>query len=254
MLETRQPSGNPLLALHASGPPGEIFVRFAALSGFYPREVFAGNYLLNTVAVEILMYALFPLFHRYAVRGHWTGLAVAFVAMQGLAVWLLVADVSPFWVFNSVLMLGLFWFIGAWTAHLYVTRHTESPLGWFLLSWLLFLAFKALPHFYGITLLRQAAWAVVCMLGILWALRLEDLHPQSRDRPLVAAGRYSGKISYSLYAVHTPAIMLATRVLLVNFHIQDFFVQLATNLAASIAATLLVYYAVERVFYRPRVT
>jgi peptidoglycan/LPS O-acetylase OafA/YrhL len=65
--------------------------------------------------------------------------------------------------------------------------------------------------------------------------------------------RYSGKISYSLYAVHTPAIMLATWGLLVVAGNTDYFVQLAANLAASAAATLLTYYGIERVFYRPRV-
>ncbi len=90
-------------------------------------------------------------------------------------------------------------------------------------------------------------------LGILWALRREQLHPGSRDRPIVAVMRYSGKISYSLYAVHTPAIMLATWGLLVVAGNTDYFVQLAANLTASAAATLLTYYGVERVFYRPRV-
>lgn len=252
LVQTRHPAASTLLDLHASGPVGEIFVRFAALSGLYPREVFAGNYLLNTVAVEIVMYALYPLFHRYAVLGHWTSLGVAFVLMQGVAV-VLLEFVTPFWVFNSVLMLGLFWYIGALAAHLYVKRHTVAPGSWFLGSWLVFLALKAVPHFYGITLLRQASWAVVCTFGILWALRLEIRHPASRDHRGVAAMRYSGKISYSLYAVHTPAIMLANWGLLVAVGQPDYLVQLAATLAASAAATLLTYYAVERVFYKPRV-
>ncbi len=254
VVELRHPSGSLLLQLHASGTRTEYFVRFFALSGVYPREVFAGNYLLNTVAVEIVMYALYPLFHRYAMRGNWAGLSLTFVLMQAVAIVLLLFEVTPYWVFNSVLMLGLFWFLGAWAAHLFVQQHTESRASWFVLSWLLFLGLKAVPHFYGITLFRQAAWAVVCMLGIMWALRLEDAHSAARDHPVVAALRYSGKISYSLYAIHTPVIMLTTWVLLVVVGTQDYFVQLGANFAASIAATLLSYYFVERVFYRPRVT
>jgi peptidoglycan/LPS O-acetylase OafA/YrhL len=251
IVETRHPVGSLLLELHASAPIGEILVRFAGLTGLYPREIFAGNYLLNTVAVEIVMYALYPLFHRYAVRGHWTSLGMAFVLMQLVAI-VLLQVITPFWVFNSVLMLGLFWYAGALAAHLYVTRHTLVPGSWFLGSWLVFLALKGVPQFYGMTLLRQAGWALVCAFGILWALRREALHPESRDRPIVAAMRYTGSISYSLYAVHTPAIMLATWGLLAFSGTQDYFVQLAATLTASAAATLLTYYGVERIFYRPR--
>lgn len=252
LIETRHPAGSPLLTLHAAAPLQEIIVRFTALSGLYPREIFGGNYLLNTVAVEILMYALYPLFHRYAVRGHWLNLGLTFVLMQLIAV-VLLQFVTPFWVFNSILMLGLFWYVGALAAQLYVARRAVVPGRWFLGAWLAYLALKAVPHFYGITLLWQAAWAIVCTFGILWALRREHLYPESRDRPIVVALRYSGKISYSLYAVHTPAIMLATWGLLVLVGTHDYFVQLAATFTASAAATLLTYYGVERVFYRPRV-
>lgn len=249
--ETLRPSGSTLLALHALSPVEEIAVRLTGLSGLYPREIFAGNYLLNTVAVEIVMYALYPWFHALAARGHWTGLGVGFVAMQAFAV-LLLRWVTPFWVFNSVFMLGLFWYFGAFAAEQFV-RHGARIRGlWFVVGWAGFLGLKAVPHFYGLNILRQAAWALVCTLGILWVLRREERHPEWRDRPLVAAMRYSGRISYSLYAVHTPAIMLATWLLLVGFRQEDYLVQLAANLAASVAATLATYYGVERVFYRPR--
>lgn len=250
--ELWRPSGSELLALHATAPFSEIVVRFTGLSGLYPREIFAGNYLLNTVAVEIVMYALYPWFHYHAIRGRWKILGIVFIAMQVAAV-LLLQLVTPFWVFNSVLMLGLFWYLGALAAHFFVNRGARVP-GWvFVVSWLAFLGLKMLPHFYGLNVLRQAAWALVCALGILWALHREAMHPESRDRPFVAAMRYSGKISYSLYAVHTPAIMLATWLLVVVVGSHDYFLQLAATFAASVAATLLTYYGVERVFYRPRV-
>ena len=65
--------------------------------------------------------------------------------------------------------------------------------------------------------------------------------------------RYFGSISYSLYAMHTPAIMLATWMLLTFTSSRDYFVQLACTFGAAAAAVLLTYYGVERVFYRPRV-
>lgn len=252
LIQSWRPAPSLLLALHAEGSVAEIIVRFTALGGLFPREIFAGNYLLNTVAVELLMYALYPLFHGYAARGLWRPLGLAFVLMQLTAVALL-QFVTPFWVFNSILMLGLFWYVGALAAEWYVKRRLVVPGYWFAGAWAAYLALKAVPHFYGITLIWQLAWALVCTLGILWALRREQLHPAARDRPLVVALRYSGKVSYSLYAVHTPAIMLATWALLKFAGTPDYFVQLAATFAASAAATLLTYYGVERVFYRPRV-
>lgn len=252
LLETWRPSGSVLLSLHATGSVAEMALRFTALNAFYPDEIFSGNYLLNTVAVEILMYALYPLFHRSAVRGQWLTLGLAFVALQLVAV-LLLQFVTPYWVFNSILMLGLFWYVGAYAAERYVTRRTPPAGRWLVFSWLTFFALKFVPHFYGITLLRQLDWALVCTFGILWALQRESLHPEATHRPIVTALRYSGKISYSLYAVHTPAIMLATWALLRIVGTHNYLLQLAANLAASVAATLFTYYAVERVFYRPRV-
>lgn len=249
--ESLHPSGSALLSLHALAPVEEIAVRLTGLSGLYPREIFAGNYLLNTVAVEIVMYALYPWFHGLAARGHWTALGVGFAVMQVVAV-LLLPYVTPFWVFNSVLMLGLFWYTGALAAERFVRRGTRLRGGWFLLAWAIFLGLKAVPHFYGLNILRQAGWALVCTLGILWVLRREERHPAWRNHPAVAAMRYAGRISYSLYAVHTPAIMLATWALLVWAGSENYPLQLAANLAASAAATLLTYYGVERVFYRPR--
>jgi hypothetical protein len=46
--------------------------------------------------------------------------------------------------------------------------------------------------------------------------------------------------------------MLATWALLTFAGTPDYFAQLAATFAASAAATLLAYYGVERVFYRPR--
>ncbi|MDB6126718.1 MAG: Acyltransferase family protein [Verrucomicrobia bacterium] len=251
-LELWHPSGSELLALHATAPLSDVVVRFTGLSGLYPREIFAGNYLLSTVAAEMVMYALYPWFHHHAIRGRWTMLGLVFVTMQVTAV-LLLRFFTPFWVFSTVLMFGLFWYIGALVAHFYVKRGARVHGGAFAASWLTFLGLKMLPHFYGLNVLRQAAWALVCALGILWALHHEARHPGSRDHPLVVAMRYSGRISYSLYSMHSPAIMLATW-LLVMAGTHDYFLQLAATFTASIAATLLTYYGVERVFYRPRVT
>jgi peptidoglycan/LPS O-acetylase OafA/YrhL len=250
-LECARPGGLPLLTLHAAAPAAHVAVRLAGVSGVYPDEIFAGNYLLNTVAVEMLMYAAYPLIHRFAARGAWRALGAVFLGLH-LAAIALLPWVTPFWVFNSVLMLGLFWYAGALAAHLYVTRGWTVRSRTVGLAWAAFLGVKLIPHFYGLNLVKQAAWVVVCVLGLVWALRRETDRADVSHRPLIRALRWTGRVSYSLYAVHTPAIMLATWALLVFAGCRDYFWQLAATLAASIVATLAMHYGVERRFYRPR--
>ncbi|MDB6169518.1 MAG: Acyltransferase family protein [Verrucomicrobia bacterium] len=252
LVEARHPSGSILLGEHATGSPGEISLRFAGLSGFYPREIFGGNYPLTTVAVEIVMYALYPAFHYFASRGHWTGLGLAFLALQVVALQLL-NFLTPFWVFNSVLMLGIFWYVGALAADRFVKGRAHVRGIWFLLSWLGFLGLKGIPHFYGLNIIRQDAWAVVCALGMLWALGREARDPGARGRPLIRAMRYSGRISYSVYAMHAPAIMLATWLMIVVIGNRDYLLQLGATFTAALVATMVTFYGVERMFYRPRV-
>lgn len=247
--ENTHPSGSALLHLHATAPVCDVLVRFAGLAGLYPHEIFAGNYILTTVAVELLMYAGYPLFFRYAARGAWRGLGATFLILHLVAI-LLLPFVTPFWVFNSPFMLGIFWYAGALTARLYLAGRGRLRFSWVLLAWLGFMALKAIPHFYGLNLLKQAAWGLVCALGILWAVRQEELRPCWRDHPVAAFLRRAGDVSYSLYAMHTPALMLATWALLL-VGIRSYSAQLAATLAASLAATLVVHYSLERHFYRP---
>lgn len=248
--QTLRPTDSPLLILHATASWQDVAVRFAGLAGIYPREIFAGNYILTTVTVEIFMYAAYPLFHRHAARGRWLGLGVFFLGLHLLAIGLL-RFFTPYWVFNSIFMLGIFWYAGALAAHLYLTRRGHVSGNWVLAAWGVFLALKATPHFAGLNLLKQAAWGLVCTLGILWLIRLEERRPQLIRRPFLAALRRLGDYSYSLYAVHTPAIMLATWALL-QAGVHDYGAQLAATLSASIVATFAAYRGIEQAFYRPR--
>ncbi len=249
--ETFRPSGSPLLTLHAMSSAGDALIRAVGLAGVVPREIFAGNYILTTVTVEIFMYAAYPIFHRFACRGRWRELWLAFFALH-LGSIVMLRFFTPYWVFNSVFMLGLFWHAGAYAAHLYLTGRGRVSGLWLLLTWAIFLVLKYVPHFIGLNLLKQAAWGVVCTLGILWAVELERRRPHLGDLGLTRALRSVGTISYSLYAMHTPAIMLASWALL-HLGSRDYLLQLAATMAASVAATAAAHYGLERTFYRPRV-
>lgn len=249
--QTFHPAADALLALHAESPWRHVAVRFSGVAGLFPEEIFAGNYLLNTVAVEMVMYAVYPLIHTFAARGAWRALGLIFLALHGLAIALL-PWVTAYWVFNSVFMLGIFWYAGALAAHLFVARGWRATGAQLGLAWAAFLITKLVPSFYGLTLVKQGAWGLVCMLGISWALRREGAAPGHGQHPLVRALRTTGTFSYALYAVHTPVIMLATWVLL-TAGVHAYLVQLALTLAASLGVTYAVHIGIERRFYRPRV-
>ncbi len=249
--EAWRPSGSVMLALHTVAPIDNIVVRLLGLYGVYPHEILAGNYPLNTVAVEMVIYAAYPWFYFHAIRGRWGGLAAAFLGLQFAGI-VLLRWVTPFWVFNSVFMLGIFWWSGAWAARWFVTRGPKNYSRELLLAWLAFLALKTLPYFYGLNLLKQNAWGLVCTIGLLQCLHLEEKRPALRQSPALAALRYAGQISYPLYAVHAPAMMLATWALL-RLGQTGYSLQLTATLITSLAATLAIHYGIERVFYRPRI-
>lgn len=249
------PADDPMLQLHSRATVAHVLVRFAGLAGVYPDEIIAGNYLLNTVAVEMVMYAVYPLIHRMAARGAWFGLGLSFLLMQGAAVLLLIW-VTPYWVFNSVFMLGIFWYAGALAAHLFLSRGWRATGAQLGAAWAFFLLTKLelVPTFYGLNLIKQAAWGLVCMLGITWVLRAEERRSAPRIGPVIAGLCFTGRISYTLYAVHTPIIMLTTWALLIGFGCRNYLVQLAATMVVSLGVTLLVYHGIERRFYRPRGT
>lgn len=252
-LELGLPTGDPLLQFHAQTTVPHLLVRLSGLAGIYPEEIFVGNYILNTVAVEITMYAVYPVFHRLAAARRWGALGAVFLFMHVCAIVLLRLGANPYWVFNSIFMLGLFWFAGALIAHGFVTRGWRLAGGWPLAVWGAFMLAKHAPHFYGLNLLKQALWGASCGAALLWILTLEERHGAWSRRGLVQALCFSGTVSYSLYAVHAPVIFLSVWVLH-RCGILSYPVQLAVTLVASGAATLACYRWVEQRFYRPRIT
>ncbi len=253
-LERWQPTGSLLLQFHAQASVSHALVRFFALAGVFPEEIFVGNYILNTVAVETIMYAIYPLFHRLAMQDRWRALGAGFILMHVGAIGLLLLGANPYWVFNSIFMLGLFWFAGALVAHGFVTLRWRLTGWWVLLAWGLFMFCKALPHFYGLNLIKQALWGLVCAAGLLWALSYEERHGTWRRRRVVQTLCYSGSISYSLYAVHTPVILITHWLLLSLCHCENYLIQLGASLLAVGSSTLACYYLVEHRFYRPRIS
>jgi peptidoglycan/LPS O-acetylase OafA/YrhL len=196
------------------------------------------------------MYALYPLFFRFAQRGAWRTLGISVGLMYAFTI-LLLRVVTPYWVFNSVFMFAIFWFLGAYAAHLFVRGRQIRGL-WPALAWIGFIVLKKIPHFHGLNLLIQLTYGVTCALGILWMVNCEQRRPAPSPNHTRNLLCFTGRISYSLYAVHTPVLLFTTWALLVLADSHSYSWQLATGLIVSLGMTLAVYYGVERTFYRPR--
>lgn len=246
-----QPTHDPLIGLHTAVTPAQIAARYGGWCGLWPEEIFAGNYILHTVGAEMVIYALYPGIFALAAAGRWRWL---FALAVGLHLLLLPLRhvIDPFVLFPSFVVMGLFWYFGALAAHLR-WRHAWVPRGWWLGAlWAGFLGLQLTPHFFGLNLIKQAVWGVICMLGLLWVLGWESRHAAAQNRPATRAFLWTGEISYPLYAVHTPVILLVNWALLTYTTTRSYAWQLALNLLVPLAVTLVVHHAIERRFYRPR--
>lgn len=246
-----RPVDDALLALHTAATPGQVAARILGYSALWPEEVYVGNVILGSVAVEIVIYAGYPLFWLLAAAGRWRLLAGMAVGLHlvTLGLW---RYIDPIVLYGSVLVMAFFWYLGALLAHLRV-RHGWRVRGcWLAAAWLLFLAAKQVPHFYGLNMIRQALCGVIFMLLIGWLLDWEKRHGAQPDRLWARALLWSGAISYPLFAVHTPVILLVNWAMRTGGSF-SYGWQLALNLVLPVGAALLVHRAIERRYYRPQV-
>jgi peptidoglycan/LPS O-acetylase OafA/YrhL len=250
-VEGWRPTGDPLLTMHAGGGAGEIAARVLGYSALWPEEVFAGNYTLGTVSVEILIYLAYPLFFLAAAANRWWLLGGVAIALQFVAL-ALRNVVNPFVLFSGILIMAVFWYMGALAAHLRQKRGWRVRGWWLIAAWIAFLAAKQVPYFLGMNMIKQFIWGLVCMLLIVWLLDWEGRHAAQRDRPWARLLRWSGKISYPLYAMHTPVILLVNWTMLSLTGSHDYGWQLAFNLVLSVAVSVVVHHLIEKRFYQMR--
>lgn len=252
-LQTWYPAASPLLDFHATGAPLDFLLRFSGLSGLYPREVFAGNSTLNTVATELVIYAVYPLFLICARRGAWKSMA-ALALLAQLCMILCIPFWPAYWVYSSPPVMALFWYVGALSARWHFAN--ERPFsGWFSIAWWLgFAAARELSPFFGRTLLLQILWCAACACGLLWLAGHDRRSADTGSRFGVPALRRLGLVSYSLYAVHTPVMMLVTWAMITVSRTGplSYSLQLLLTLAATTFTTFATYHFLESRYLRSR--
>ena len=191
-------------------------VTFAGVSGiaklFFPSvEFHSGNVPLSTVASEIVLYVIYPLLLWTRRRS-----LLLIAGFAGFGYFLYVALVWSGFpsaaVESTFLPFLLYWVMGAAAVELFARYrsnvHLRISVGITLLTLFLYLAFSYLVHF------RGAHFFTTPILALHAAALLHTMMTaESRLRRSGLVARALGALgqrSYSLYAVHTPVIALAT--------------------------------------------
>ena len=246
---TWRPVFDTYLALHSQSSASQVFARIAGLNGLWLEEVFVGNATLNTVGIEIIIYMAYPLFYFAADRGRWVLLGLIAGGFFLLPL-ILQPYVNPYVLFGGILVASLFWYFGALAAHLWQIRNVRVRTWWLIVLWAVFLVLNGSGHFFGQSMLKQLIWSLICAGLILRLLAWEKSRPSIHLRAGPRVFRWFGTISYSLYAVHTPLILLVNWSLLAFTINRSYFGQLTLNLLVPMLVAVAVHYAVERRFYK----
>ncbi len=199
---------NPVLPLAFS------FSGVAEIARFFvpPKNLYPGNRPLSTVAVEILLYASYPLFIRvYQKRGLSTllGIGLLFYSFVGVLRYL---RVPPALINGTYFEFVIYWLIGALCAHFFyfdirhqiVNRRTLASSALLVAVYLILTHIIHIKGFHVVTTLLLAIATGVTLVALL-SLEFHNKLPLANGRRVLA---FWGERSYSLYVIHTPMILL----------------------------------------------
>lgn len=240
------PSDNTLLLIHTKAGLPELLLRMTGLQSLVPLDVIWGNWTLNTVSSEIALYALYPALLLVWRRAGWGTVIVLLIGAEIAGV-MLASRVSPYWLVNTPLLMGLPWFLGALAAEWYHHGSRARVQAWVpLLAWVLFWVIRETPAFWGRYLVIQNMRCIAFAALLLWLLNREAIATATPRPKLLRLLAGVGRSSYSLYAVHTPVIMAVTWALGFSPLLRGNLIQLACTLAASALMTFICYRWLER--------
>jgi peptidoglycan/LPS O-acetylase OafA/YrhL len=248
-LLTTWPSANPLLNAHVTGSLRDLAVRLFAVTAVVPGDVILGNWSLNTVSSEIAVYMLYPLLFVGTHRLGWAPMLAGLIALQFVAM-AMRAHFPPHWLGGTPLLMGAYWYLGMLAAEWHFKGGRHVPAWLLLPAWGLFIAMRGLPFtptgFVVTQLLRALGFALL----LLWLVGRESQFPAFVQTGPMRLLRAVGQVSYSLYAVHPPAIM-ATSWALERFPaFRNNTAQLLLTFLATALVTGVTYWFIERPYLR----
>jgi peptidoglycan/LPS O-acetylase OafA/YrhL len=248
LLQSAAPVADPFVHYHSAFTATDILLRFTTLSSVWPSDVMISNTILGSVASEIALYCAYPLVLCAGLLNRWPALLIGCALLQ-IAVVRLTPTSHLVWAYNSPMMQALFFYLGAYLAHL--RSHRAIPFRFALLSlaavWLTFIAVREGAEFRHRALVLQGLWALCCVCILAGWMELKGPLRESICRPFVGLG----KISYSLYATLSPAIFLSTWLLLI-LGLKNYLLQLAVALALTSIMTFVGYHFLESPYAEAR--
>ncbi len=246
LLELNSPSGTGLLSFHSTISFSDLFLRGSTLSSLIPSEVTAGNMTLGTVASEVFLYVTFPVFCMLGLRRFPVCFLISLCLLQVALVRLTPVEYIS-WAYTSPMMHALFFYVGVLCVDLRIGLRT-SPVFILVVSALLFLGFimaREFLHFRHLSLVLQFFWALFCA-GTIFSLINYTRATPSWMVPICSCVTKVGEYSYSLYAVHTPVIMITTW-LLVYVGVRNY----ACYISISLLFTSILTYVSYRLLEKP---
>jgi peptidoglycan/LPS O-acetylase OafA/YrhL len=219
--------------------------------------VYGTDVPLWSLALEFWFYVLYPLMLWVSLRLGLRGM-LAVIGVTGLlGMMLFYVGPAPLRGVGEVCAYWLIWVAGALIAEAYVGRQSMRFAGWCVWPSLLLLvgltaadAQDAVPP---VVPLRDMAWAVALGLGLIWVLLGARDRPQAVLHVLARRLRPLGTISYSLYVVHYPIIVVLAAWWTAHHRTAPVGVELfVLGIGLSLSAGAACWYVVERHFVGAR--
>jgi peptidoglycan/LPS O-acetylase OafA/YrhL len=187
---------------------------------FFETSVSAINGVYWTIAVEVQLYLLYPLFLRYARRHSFNRLLLGLAAIElslhtfSIVYFYTTGRFAPVWIRTSPFFYCFSWSLGAALADSYLRRQilaiTKVPPVIWLALWFLCSFVSSVAHEFGFTFFALAVTGLIA--------RHLDRDSAPRGQSLI--GRIIEKIgvySYSIYLIHYPIMVALMGLYLASF-------------------------------------
>jgi len=180
--------------------------RFFGVTALYP-----GNGPLTTVAVEILLYAIYPFLLFLNKRYGLVALVGFGLLMYSIIVWARLLGVESTYLHGTWFEFVIYWIIGAVSAEVYAkeaTKNNSTSIKILKLAAVIYLCYLALITFLHIKGLHVLTTVLLSLLtgGLLIGLVNLERKLSPRQAKIAKVMAQLGTRSYSLYVVHTPVI------------------------------------------------
>lgn len=213
------------------------------LPALTPRSLAPGNEITQTVAVEFILYALYPFGLAMWRRFGWCSVIAFTFGVYAVNAGLTGVINAPVWMGRNVACCLFYWYLGALAASLALNPAIKRLASWRMTATLYVAYFFVchLMHFKGAHFLKSALLALVTAQGLLNVVRHEIAGGGVRFSKLMI---WTGMVSYSLYVCHMPALDVMSRATACRALSDDSW--LGIGLLACVALSVIVFLYVEQ--------